>query len=485
MTNTILKQIEWKAAKSSCLIVGDIMMDRYIYGDILRISPEAPVPVVNVKSSRENLGGAANVALNLRGFGGATYLCGVVGEDSMGDMVCNILESKGIVYCGLTLKKRITTSKNRIIGKGQQILRFDEEICNPINMLETKMILNQINQFMDGIKLIVLSDYAKGVCTPALCSELISKANLYNIKVIVDPKGTEWKKYRGAYIVTPNWKEFTEVVGATDPEDDAEIERKAKHLIEKYRFRNILITRSERGMVLVSKSMYQSFEAEAREVSDVSGAGDTVIAALTAFLAADASLEESVYWANRAAGLAVERAGTSVIGIKELIREQGDAFTQMNYAQKFKTLEELQEQVLLQRKKHNRIVFTNGCFDLLHMGHIQYLTEAKALGDFLVVAVNTDHSVRRLNKGKNRPVNGEKDRAMQIAALQMVDAVILFDEDTPLELLEKLRPDVLVKGGDYRLEEIVGREYAGETRVLSLKTGYSTTHLIEKILRGE
>lgn len=484
MRNTFLERTRQRIRKASCLVLGDIMLDRYIYGDVGRISPEAPVPIVNVKKTKENLGGAANVAVNLKSFGGAIYLSGIVGNDAMGNIIYNILEDKGIVYLGLTLKDRKTTSKNRIVGKGQQIVRFDEEICNSLNAQETDMVLSRIDSLMDYINLIVISDYAKGICTPELCSALISKANSHHIRVVVDPKGIKWKKYSGAYIVTPNWKEFTEIAGATEPEDDVEIQRKALKLLEEYQLDNILITRSERGMTLVTKDRYLSFETEAREVSDVSGAGDTVIAALAAFLAADISLEESVYWANRAAGLAVERAGTSVIGIEELIREQGHMFAQMDYTQKLKNLKELQDQLMLQRKEHNKVVFTNGCFDILHMGHIQYLNEAKALGDFLVVAVNTDHSVKRLNKGKDRPVNGEMDRALQIAALQMVDAVILFDEDTPLELLEQIRPDILVKGGDYQPEQIVGREYAGETKVLSLKKGYSTTRLIEKLQCG-
>ena len=484
MRNTVLEHTRQKAKKVSYLVLGDIMLDRYIYGEVRRISPEAPVPVVYVKKTKENLGGAANVAANLRCFGGTAYLCGVIGKDAMGNMICNILENKGIVYRGITLKDYMTTLKSRIIGKGQQIVRFDEEICAPLGESETGMIWNQLDQLMNCVNLIVISDYAKGVCTPELCSALISKASIHHIKVIVDPKGNDWKKYSGAYIVTPNWKEFTKIVGTTEPDDDAEIQRKALKLIEKYHLENILITRSERGMTLVSKSTYLSFAAEAREVSDVSGAGDTAISALSAFLAAGAPLEESVYWANRAAGLAVERAGTSVIGIEELIREQGDMFEPMNYTSKLKNLKELQELLLIQRKVHNKIVFTNGCFDILHMGHIQYLNEAKALGDFLVVAVNTDHSVKRLNKGENRPVNGQMDRALQIAALQMVDAVILFDEDTPLELLEQIRPDILVKGGDYIPEQIVGKEYAGETKILSLREGYSTTQLIEKIQRG-
>lgn len=482
--NVYLKRVKQKIKKASCLILGDVMLDRYIYGEVKRVSPEAPIPIVNVRRMKEDLGGAANVAANIRHYGCKTYLCGVLSKDIAGNILSKDLADKGIDYCGLTLKDRVTTLKSRIVGKGQQIVRFDEEICDPLNTREADLLMCQITPFMECTNLIVISDYAKGVCTPELCRRLISEANSRHIRVVVDPKGIEWKKYSGAFTVTPNWREFTEVAGVIEPEDDAEIRRRSLELIEKYQLENILITRSERGMTLVSKSSYLSFDAGAREVSDVSGAGDTAIAALAVFLAAGVSLDKSVYWANRAAGLAVERAGTSVIGIEELLQEQGDMSERMNHTLKLKNLKELQEQLLMQRKKHNKIVFTNGCFDILHMGHIQYLSEAKELGDFLVVAVNTDRSVKSLNKGMNRPVNSEMDRVLQIAALQMVDAVILFDEDTPLELLEQIRPDILVKGGDYIPEQIVGREYARETKVLSFREGYSTTYLIEKILCG-
>lgn len=480
-----LEQIGQEIQKTSCLVLGDIMLDRYIYGEVGRISPEAPIPVVNVIETEEGLGGAANVAGNLKNLGSKTYLCSVIGKDDAGRTLSNILGEKKILFCGLSLGNRITTSKNRIVGKGQQIVRFDEEISNPLNLQEESKMLNHIITFLDQMDLIVISDYAKGVCTPELCGRLISKANDCQVKVVIDPKGLEWRKYTGAYIVTPNWKEFTEIAGSIDPKDDVKIQEQALILLEEYQIENLLITRSEHGMTLVSKNTYLSFPAVAREVADVSGAGDTVIATLAALLASKVPLKEAVYWANRAAGLAVERKGTSAIGIEELIQEQKKERILIDYRHKIKRLNGLIDCLSGLREKKKKIVFTNGCFDILHMGHIQYLNEAKALGDFLVVAVNTDQSVRRLNKGKNRPINAEMDRALQLAALQMVDAVLLFDEDTPAEILKQIRPDILVKGGDYKLEEIIGREYAGETKVLELRKGYSTTHLIEKIQYGE
>lgn len=476
-----LKQIGRNMKKASYLILGDIMLDRYISGDVERVSPESPIPVVYVRETRECLGGAANVAQNLRHFDSSVYLVSAVGIDDRAKTIEVNLKNEKILYYGLESASRITTLKTRIIGKCQQIVRFDEEIDSLLDEKDETLILNRLMPLIRQVDLIILSDYAKGVCTPKLCSALIAEAKLYKVKVVVDPKGTEWDKYRGSYVITPNWKEFTKMVGAVEAADDKEICKRARTLMEEYEVENILITRSEQGMTLVSKEKYLSFKAEAREVADVSGAGDTAIAALAAFLGVGVQLEKAVYWANRAAGLAVERAGTSVIGIEQLIQNYYEESVQTDFSKKIINMESLKRQLLSLRDEQKKIVFTNGCFDILHMGHIQYLNEAKKLGDFLIVAVNTDQSVRRLRKGKKRPINREIDRAMQLAALQMVDAVILFDEDTPLEVLWQIRPDILVKGGDYQLEEIVGKEYAKETRVLSLKEGYSTTCLIEKI----
>lgn len=485
MCNINLRQIELRLKKSKCIVLGDAMLDRYIYGEVGRISPEAPIPVVTVTKTKEALGGAANVAANIQHLGCKTYFSSVIGTDSAGAELSKILHNKDIVYCGLTLENRITTAKNRIVGKGQQIVRFDEEVCNFISSQEESLIMNQLHILLNEMDLVVISDYAKGICTPWLCNMLISKANATDIRVIVDPKGLDWKKYSGAYLVTPNWKEFTEIVGLVNPENDEEIRQLALALLDKYNIKNLLITRSERGMTLVSKDLYLSVPAEAKEVADVSGAGDTALAALAAFLAAGVSLEDTVYWANRAAGLAVERIGTSIIGIEELLQKQDNILRQKDFALKIMKVEQLVKQISKLKEAKRKIIFTNGCFDILHTGHIQYLNEAKMLGDYLIVAVNTDQSVKRLNKGENRPINGQYDRAMQLAALQMVDAVIFFEEDTPLDVIKKIRPDILVKGGDYKLEEIVGREYVDETRVLSLIEGYSTTRLIERIRCGE
>ena len=467
-----------------CLIVGDVMLDYYIYGETTRISPEAPIPIVDVKKTKEMLGGGANVSANIRNMGCSTYLSGVIGGDSDGQIVQNLLEKKQIEFHGIISEERITSKKSRVISKGQQIVRFDQEEKKSIGFDEEECLLKQVDTIISQINLVVISDYAKGVCTDRVCQEIISKAKQSGINVIVDPKGQNWNRYTGAYIITPNWKEFKEQVGNVDLEDEALIRKKALELIERYQIENLLITRAERGMTLVTKKEFVTIPAIAREVVDVSGAGDTVVATLAALLGCGYNLKDAVYWSNIAGGIAVEKIGTSVISLSEIFNRQYNQVKENDIDKKFIQKENLLNIVGHVKQMNKNIVFTNGCFDILHSGHIQYLKEAKRLGDYLIVGINTDSSVRRQGKGKNRPINAENDRMLQIAALEMVDAVFLFEEDTPLEIIKLIKPDILVKGGDYRIEDIVGREYAKETRSLSLKEGYSTSSIIEKIYQG-
>lgn len=468
-----------KSKNAKCLIVGDIMLDRYLYGEVSRISPEAPIPIVQIHKRIEGLGGAANVANNVKAFSCKVHLVGVLGKDDVGHTIQQKLRDNNIDFNGIILDSRCSTLKTRIIGKGQQMLRIDEETPELLDDLSSKDLIEKILEQMSDTDVIVLSDYKKGVCTKELCHSIISEANKLNKKVVVDPKGTDWEKYRGAFVVTPNWKEFTAITGPISESDESILMQKARAVLDKYGFQNILITRSEKGMVLINREGVYNFKAEAREVADVSGAGDTVIATMASFLAVRESLMTSVEWANKAAGLAVERRGTSVIGIDDIFGKN-KAVTR-SYVDKLMNIETLLDTIAFKRSKNERVVFTNGCFDILHTGHIQYLDEAKALGDYLIVAVNSDDSIRRQGKGNDRPYVSLRDRMLQLAALQMVDAVVTFEEDTPYELLSRIKPDVLVKGGDYQVTEIVGREFAGQTLSLSLKKGYSTTELVKKI----
>lgn len=474
-----LFSIKQNSKDSKCLIVGDIMLDRYIYGDVDRISPEAPIPVVHVRNKSEQLGGAANVVANINAYNAITSIAGVVGNDDDGHRIEKLFSDAGVKYCGIFSEERCTTTKNRIVGKGQQIVRFDEEAVTKLSVEELEALEGGLVEAIACNDIVVISDYKKGVCSDKICQLIIIEANKGNKKVVVDPKGTSWDKYRGAYIVTPNWKEFVEVAGDVSPEDDDAIRDKAVSVINRFGIDNLLITRSERGMTLVTTDSVYSFPTEAREVCDVSGAGDTVIATLTLFLSLGVELYDSVYWANKAAGLAVERMGTSVIGIDDLIvAHQGKG---SDFTGKIVDVEKACDLLAAMKKEGRKTVFTNGCFDIIHTGHIQYLNEAKKLGDFLIVAINSDASVKRQGKGPDRPINKEQDRLIAMAALGMVDAVVMFEEDTPYEILEKLHPDILVKGGDYREEDIIGREFVSETKVLAFRDGYSTTNIINKI----
>ena len=473
---------------NKCLILGDCMLDRYIWGDVSRISPEAPIPVVNVKMKSDMLGGAGNVAANMKGMGINVSIGTVVGNDESGKKILDLFAKNGIVYDGVVSDTQKTTTKTRIIGKGQQIVRIDEEDVNhfPTNILE-ELVQTTKNQ-MSGTSLVVISDYAKGLCTREVCQTVIREARVNGLKVLIDPKGKDWSKYSGAYAITPNWSEFLSIVGQIDEENDSEICQAARNIILEYSIENILITRSEKGMTLVSHNTYKNIPTEAREVVDVSGAGDTVVATLATFLMDGYSLEKAVEISNIAAGIAVEHRGTSVIGRKELTKRLNEKHTvtrsTFNFAEKILSVTELEEEIAYLQQHEKKIVFTNGCFDVLHFGHISYLTEAKKLGDILVVGLNSDASVKKLGKGENRPINKEKCRAVQLAAMEMVDFVVIFGEETPRELIKQLHPDVLVKGGDYCIEQVVGREYVKEVKIIDFVEGYSTTTIINQIKNG-
>jgi D-beta-D-heptose 7-phosphate kinase/D-beta-D-heptose 1-phosphate adenosyltransferase len=478
-----LYKIKNKLNSKSCIVIGDIMLDKYIYGKVRRISPEAPIPVLSVTDRIDILGGASNVATNVISSKVDTSLCGVLGKDKNGIDIKKMLCDKNINYRGIIVEDRETICKTRVIGADQQIVRIDDESVLPISKEEADRLLESIEDKTGKSCLIIISDYAKGVCTPYLCKKVVEMAKNSDCKVIVDPKGSDWEKYSGAYIITPNWKEFVQVVGEINPDDDIAIEAKARELISKLQLKNLLITRSERGMVLITKNEYVPIPTQAREVADVSGAGDTVVAMLATMLLAGEKIEDAVIWANKAAGLAVERLGTSVVGIDDLIEDEKNIFesNHINFKNKIMSIEELMIHLPVLKKNGGKVVFTNGCFDLLHEGHLQYLSEARQLGDYLIVGLNSDLSVRHQGKGENRPINRQDSRATMLAALEFVDAVIIFDEDTPYELLKHIRPDILVKGGDYSVEEIIGREFAGETKVLPFKFGFSTTGLIGRI----
>jgi D-beta-D-heptose 7-phosphate kinase / D-beta-D-heptose 1-phosphate adenosyltransferase len=458
----------------SVLIIGDLILDKYYYGKVNRISPEAPIPIVKVTGNKFSPGGAANVAKNITHLKATAYLVGITGKDENKDILSDLLVRSNVKPI-LTETDEPTITKMRIIGEHQQIVRLDfEEIKEPENKIIEK-IKKDIQDIIEKVNIVVISDYGKGICTFELCQFVFKIAAQKNIPVIVDPKGKQWDKYNGATMITPNLKELGEVVGKDLKNEDEEVVDNGLIVLNNYRINNLLVTRSEKGMTLITKEQAVHMSTEAKEVYDVSGAGDTVIATLSVALASGMTLKDATTVSNKAAGIVVSKFGTEPIEYDELNRD-----LTLNQNQKVVTLDYLTGIVNDLKYKQKKVVFTNGCFDILHRGHVSYLNEAKKLGDILIVGLNSDTSVKLL-KGDDRPLNHENDRAFILSNLKSVDYVILFNEETPYQLIKAIKPDILVKGGDYQIHEVVGREFAGRTIILPFVEGYSTTQLIHKV----
>ena len=462
--------------QANVLVVGDIMLDRYWYGGTNRISPEAPVPIVKVDALEERAGGAANVAMNITSLGGSARLIGFTGIDEPAKVLDEQLTKRNVHCDFVSVSTHPTITKLRVLSRNQQLIRIDFE--EGFNSVDHTPILERIESALSTSKVLVLSDYAKGALTAV--QAMIKQAQKANVPILVDPKGTDFERYRGATLLTPNMSEFEAVVGVC--KTDQEIIEKGYQLIKQYDLKALLVTRSEKGMTLLQldKPVYH-LPTQAKEVFDVTGAGDTVIATLAASLAAGQSLEESCFLANAAAGVVVGKLGTSTVSQVELsnaIRARtDDGFGVM-------TEETLKEEIRKARLRGEKIVMTNGCFDILHAGHVSYLANARKLGDRLVVAVNSDASVKQL-KGSSRPINPLMQRMIVLGALDSVDWVVPFEEETPQRLIASILPDVLVKGGDYKPEDIAGGkeviEAGGIVKVLNFEDGCSTTNIIDKI----
>ena len=463
------------------LVVGDIMLDRYYHGETSRISPEAPVAVVNVEGQEDRPGGAGNVALNLAALGAAATLMGVVGRDPTADSLRERLAAAGVRCDFFESSKKPTITKLRVISKHQQLLRLDFE--KEFDVSDTSGIADSVEEKLLNSQILVLSDYSKG--TLRAPADLIAIARRLKVPVIVDPKGKDFEKYRGATLITPNLPEFEAVVGVCKTEE--ELVDKGHNLMSSLQLESILITRGENGMTLLrSDASELHLPAKAQEVYDVTGAGDTVVAVLAAVLAvaktlSQQSLADATRIANLAAGLAVGKLGTAAISGPELRRAVRD---EQNSGKGVMSAAQLEATVRDAKADGERIVFTNGCFDVIHAGHVGYLTEARQLGDRLVVAINDDLSVARL-KGSGRPINPVDRRMAVLAGLEAVDWVVSFDSDTPESLLKELRPDVLVKGGDYAIEGVVGgdfvKSYGGDVKVLNFIDDCSTSAIVDKI----
>ncbi len=467
-------------AAANVLVVGDLMLDRYWHGDTSRISPEAPVPVVKVGESEERAGGAGNVALNISALGAKASLIGFTGDDEPCQALENLLKPVGVDCFFDKLTGAATITKLRVLSRHQQLIRLDFE-----DGFETQKADNLVKKFkshLDGVGAVVLSDYGKG--TLRQVQEFIQLARKENKIVLVDPKGSDFQKYRGATLITPNMHEFEGVVGHCESDED--IVSKGQDLMLSLDLQALLITRSERGMTLLQKDLPAiHLPTRAKEVFDVTGAGDTVISVLATALAAGESFADATMLSNLAAGIVVSKVGTATVSMDELRR----AIREQHQVQRGVVEEDALLEMIKESKDHGEtVVMTNGCFDILHAGHVAYLEQAKELGDRLVVAVNDDDSVKRL-KGPERPVNTMEKRMRMLAALECVDWVVPFYEDTPTRQICRLAPNILVKGGDNDPDKIPGgdcvRESGGEVKVLTYIDGVSTTGIISTIRETE
>lgn len=469
-------------ANASVLVVGDVMLDRYFIGDTNRISPEAPVPVVRVGHTENRAGGAANVARNIAHLDGCAAILGIIGQDQDGQLLEDILVQEKVHSQLLALIEAQTISKTRIISRHQQMVRLDME--STFEPALAQRLSERFTELVDKYDTVIISDYAKG--TLARIGDIIQAARAAGKTVLVDPKSKDFSLYRGASVITPNLTEFKAAGG--DASSEEAMLASARRLLGGSGIETMLLTRSEQGMSLITAESHHHFPAEVLEVSDVTGAGDTVIATLGTLLSTGFSLEDAAWLANLAAGIVVAKLGAATVSPEELAARASHQLSAKNSGY-HPTVEQSLLHIDYAREQGERIVFTNGCFDILHAGHVRYLAQARALGDRLVVGLNSDASVRRL-KGEARPVNSLEDRMEVLSALACVDWVIPFgdkpeEQDTPEQLIRRIRPVVLAKGGDYTVDTVVGADFVqdngGEVAILPTLEGRSTTGLIRKV----
>lgn len=466
-------------SNAGVLIIGDVMLDRYWYGPTGRISPEAPVPVVKVEQNEERPGGAANVAMNIASLGGQAHIIGLTGMDEPAQVLSDKLTSLNVTCDFVALPDYPTITKLRVLSRGQQLIRLDFE--DKFENTDPQLILSRMAQALPQVKAVILSDYAKGALEHV--QQFIQTARAAGVPVFIDPKGADFERYRGATLLTPNMSEFEQVVGKVKTNE--ELVAKGEALIEQFDLEALLVTRSENGMTLLRRGMDPfHLPTQAKEVYDVTGAGDTVISVLAASVSAGKALDEACALANAAAGVVVGKLGTSTVSTIELAEAiHGSKDTDFGVIDEASLIEVVKKA----QARGEKVVMTNGCFDILHAGHVSYLNHAAELGDRLIVAVNTDESVKRL-KGPGRPVNPTERRMAVLAGLGAVDWVVPFAEDTPQRLIAEVLPDLLVKGGDYKPEEIAGGKEViaagGKVQVLNFEDGCSTTEIIEAIKGG-
>ena len=473
--------IDLQGKSPKILVIGDLMIDHYLWGSCERISPEAPVQVINVGDESMSLGGAGNVINNLNALGAQVDVISVIGNcETSGKLKALLANIKVNTKYLITQNKRVTSKKTRIISSQQQVVRYDHESTDEISDESQKSILASFKKLVSNYDAVLLSDYGKGVLTIELTQSLIAIANDKNIKVLVDPKGLDYSKYRGSYLLTPNKKEASEAT-KININDDASLTKAITQLKTEYDLDVSLITLSEQGVAIYDDKL-RVHPTVSREVFDVTGAGDTVLASLGFALACGYKIDAAVEFANLAAGVVVGKIGSAIATLNEII-EYESSLKKSTSDEHIKTFDEIASLSKELRARGKKIIFTNGCFDILHIGHVRYLETAKSYGDILILGLNSDRSVTSI-KGKGRPINIQLDRAYILAALEAVDYVVVFDEDTPYDLIKAVKPDVLVKGSDYEGKKVVGQDIADELKLVEFVDGKSTTKTIEKIRKS-
>jgi D-beta-D-heptose 7-phosphate kinase/D-beta-D-heptose 1-phosphate adenosyltransferase len=480
-SSELVGMVEGGFGRPQVLVVGDLMLDKYVWGEVERISPEAPVPVLRTGRRSEQPGGAANVAMNLVGLGARVTVMGFGGGDDNQRALEGLLRDAGVHCSIVACPGSPTTSKLRVLAGHQQLLRMDCEATPGYSFAATEELVKLVTAELPEAAVVVLSDYAKGVLSERVCGTIIARARAAHIPVVVDPKGLDFTRYRGATVICPNAKELAAVTGES-ASDLTRLLGAGQNMTATLGLECMLVTLGEKGIAILRPDSRVHVPAAARQVYDVSGAGDTVVAVIATALASGVEIEGAARLANVAAGIVIGKVGTVPIQRGELLGALAKEM-QPGSNEKVMSMEVLSGRVAGWRSRGLQVVVTNGCFDLLHIGHIALLEQARRAGDRLIVAVNSDSSVRRL-KGPDRPLVREQDRARILAALAAVDAVVVFDESTPLRLIEAIRPDVLVKGGDYCEDEVVGaagvRGWGGRVELVPLVVGCSTTSLIAR-----
>jgi D-beta-D-heptose 7-phosphate kinase / D-beta-D-heptose 1-phosphate adenosyltransferase len=464
------------------LVIGDLIIDHYLWGSCERISPEAPVQVISVENESELLGGAGNVVNNLKSLGAKVDIISVIGDCNVSNELEELLSHNDINTSFLIFEKgRVTSKKSRVISSQQQVVRFDRENIISINNETERKILKLYEDIIKDYDCILISDYGKGLLTFHLTQSIINFARKSNKKVLVDPKGKDYLKYKGAYLLTPNKKEASEATGI-EILDHVTLKSAITKLKQDCDLKISLITLSDQGVAVYNKKL-STFPTVAREVFDVTGAGDTMLASLGYAISCGVKIDDAVKFANLAAGVVVGKIGSASASLNEIIEYESS----LNKSSSDKHIKSISEIAFLcndLKKRGKKIIFTNGCFDLIHAGHIRYLEQAKEFGDILILGLNSDKSVTSL-KGHGRPINTEKDRAYILAALESVDYVVIFNEKDPYELIKSIKPDVLVKGGDYKNKKVIGEDLVNELKLVDFIDGKSSSITIKKIKEGK